>query len=98
MIFPELNLILAIFRSPEFGFLGFTIPTRKQTPFMEGRSMSCGEMGFRLYSFLLKRAPRRTCWNVADLEEVVEKDLWVVIVVDDGDGWRGEVLVDIDLE
>ena len=69
---PLLSRILATFRSPEFGFLGFTIPTRRHTPFISGRSIIAGEVGFRALCSL--RQPRRTWLYVA---------LWVGVLVKD---------------
>jgi hypothetical protein len=37
---PVLNRTLAIFLSPEFGFLGFVVPTFKHTPFSSGLSFN----------------------------------------------------------
>lgn len=47
MTFPVLNLTLAIFLSPELGFLGFVVPTFKHTPLSSGLFFSCGERSFR---------------------------------------------------
>lgn len=49
MTFPLLNLTLAIFLSPEFGFFGFVVPTFKHTPFSSGRPASCGDRSFRAF-------------------------------------------------
>lgn len=68
---PLLNRTLATLRSPELGFLGFTVPTRRQTPFISGRSIIAGDVGFRaLCSF---RHPRSTCMYVALCEGVLAK-------------------------
>ena len=37
MTFPLLKRTLAVLRCPELGFLGFVMPTFKQTPFISGR-------------------------------------------------------------
>lgn len=58
MTLPELNLTLAIFLSPEFGFFGFVIPTFKHTPFISGRLRSAGDVVLRAFRSL--RAPLRT--------------------------------------
>jgi len=55
---PLLNLILAVFRSPEFGFFGFVIPVFKHTPFIWGRLTSAGDR--RLRARCSTRHPRRT--------------------------------------
>lgn len=49
MILPVLNLILAVFRSPELGFLGEVVPTFRQTPFNSGAftSRRAGETALR---------------------------------------------------
>ena len=47
MTFPVLNRTLAIFLSPELGFLGFVVPTFKHTPLSSGRLASCGDRSFR---------------------------------------------------
>lgn len=62
MTLPVLSLTLAIFLSPELGFLGFVVPTFKHTPFSSGLSLSCGDRSFR--AFRWARPPRRTCINV----------------------------------
>lgn len=59
MTFPVLNLTLAILRSPELGFLGFVVPTLRQTPFNSGRFLSCGERSFRA---LWEARPDRRTW------------------------------------
>jgi hypothetical protein len=48
MTLPVDNLTLAVFRSAEFGFLGFVIPTFRHTPFSSGAmtSRSAGLTGF----------------------------------------------------
>jgi hypothetical protein len=45
--FPLLNRTLAIFLSPELGFLGFVVPTFKHTPFISGLFASAGDRSFR---------------------------------------------------
>nr|POE72446.1 hypothetical protein CFP56_12319 [Quercus suber] len=60
---PLLNRILATLRSPELGFFGFVVPTRRQTPFISGLLVKAGDSGLlALCSFL---HPRRTCIYVA---------------------------------
>lgn len=59
---PVLNRTLAIFRSPEFGFLGFVVPTLRHTPLSSGLFFSCGERSFRALCW--PRPPRRTWINV----------------------------------
>jgi hypothetical protein len=46
---PVDNLTLAVFRSAEFGFLGFVMPTFRQTPLRFGAwtALSAGEMVLR---------------------------------------------------
>ena len=60
--FPLLNLTLAIFRSPELGFLGFVVPTFKHTPFISGLFASAGDLSFR--SPCADLPPRSTCISV----------------------------------
>lgn len=60
--FPLLNLTLAIFLSPEFGFLGFVVPTFKHTPFISGLFVSAGERSFR--TLCCDRPFRSTCISV----------------------------------
>lgn len=73
MLFPLLNLILAIFLSPELGFFGFVTPTLTQTPFISGRSFSAGEVVF------VSRVGGRTwflnrrCWLSVTCEEGVDE-------------------------
>jgi hypothetical protein len=62
MTFPVLKRTLAIFLSPELGFLGFVVPTFKQTPFSSGLFFSCGDRSFRAPCDILPC--RRTCINV----------------------------------
>jgi hypothetical protein len=62
MTFPVLNRTLAIFLSPELGFLGFVVPTFKHTPFSSGLFFSCGDRSFRAPCDILPW--RRTCINV----------------------------------
>lgn len=62
MTFPVLNRTLAIFLSPELGFLGFVVPTFRHTPFSSGRFFSCGDRSFRAPCDILPC--RRTCINV----------------------------------
>lgn len=45
--FPVLNRTLAIFLSPELGFLGFVVPTFKHTPLSSGRFANWGDRSFR---------------------------------------------------
>ena len=51
--FPLLNLTLAIFLSPELGFLGFVVPTLMQTPFISGRLINAGDRLFRSFCMCL---------------------------------------------
>jgi hypothetical protein len=60
--FPVLNRTLAIFRSPELGFLGFVVPTFRHTPFSSGLFFNCGDRSFRAPCDI--RPWRRTCINV----------------------------------
>jgi hypothetical protein len=50
---PVLNLTLAIFLSPELGFLGFVVPTFRHTPFNSGLSLNCGDRSFRDFCAIL---------------------------------------------
>jgi hypothetical protein len=61
--FPLLNLILAVFLSPEFGFFGFVIPVFKQTPFICARPTSAGDRERRAACEV--RQPLRTWLYVA---------------------------------
>lgn len=63
MTFPELKRTLAVFRSPEFGFFGFVMPTFRQTPFISGRLCNCGDVSLRARCAF--RQPRRTWLYVA---------------------------------
>jgi len=67
---PLLNLTLAVFLSPEFGFFGFVNPTRRQTPFMAGLFTNCGDVFFR--AFWPTRHPPSTWLNVASCDGVEE--------------------------
>ena len=58
MMFPLLNLTLATLSSPELGFFGFTVVTRKHTPFNSGLFASAGEVALR--AFCPTRQPRIT--------------------------------------
>ena len=62
MTFPVLNLTLAIFLSPELGFLGFVVPTFKHTPLSSGLFFNCGDLNFRAPCDI--RPWRRTWINV----------------------------------
>jgi hypothetical protein len=53
MTFPVLNLTLAIFLSPELGFLGLVVPTFRHTPFSSGLFLSCGDRSFRAFCAIL---------------------------------------------
>lgn len=57
--FPVLKRTLAIFLSPELGFLGFVVPTFRQTPFSSGLLASCGDRSFRALCCIL---PCRRTW------------------------------------
>lgn len=65
---PLLNLHLAIFLSPELGFLGFVMPTRRHTPFIAGLCTSCGETFLR--AFWPTRHPLSTWLKVASCDGV----------------------------
>lgn len=45
--FPLLSRTLQVLRSPELGFLGFVVPTRRQTPAISGRMVRAGEVFLR---------------------------------------------------
>jgi hypothetical protein len=62
MTLPVLSLTLAIFLSPEFGFLGLVVPTLRHTPLSSGRSFNCGDLSFRAFCAILPW--RNTCINV----------------------------------
>jgi hypothetical protein len=83
-IFPLLNLTLAVFRCPEFGFFGFVTPTFRHTPFIAGRPTSAGdeERGSRF-----GRRPFLHNWfRVTGRAGVVEKkEMKMVLVLV---GWR----------
>lgn len=49
MTVPLLSRTLATLRSPELGFLGFVVPTRRHTPFISGRFFIAGD--FALLAF-----------------------------------------------
>ena len=73
MTVPLLNLTLATFLSPELGFFGFVVPTRRHTPFISGLSVlaSAGDVGF--LARCPTRHPRRTWLYVACDGVVLEK-------------------------
>ena len=71
--FPLLRRTLAVFRCPEFGFLGFVIPTFRQIPFRNGRPTVAGERGRRAGFGVRPRV--RTWFRVADCNFVVENVL-----------------------
>ena len=81
---PLLNLTLAVLRSPEFGFFGFVVPTRRQTPFSSGVFTKAGEVALR--AFCPVRHPRRTWLYVACVLGVLEKDRRVDATVKTGLG------------
>ena len=90
MTFPVLKRTLAIFLSPELGFLGFVVPTFKHTPFSSGLLASCGDRSFRALCCIL---PWRKTWiNVHLLardagvgpRERPAKALWRGVAVIDG--------------
>lgn len=62
MTLPVLSLTLAIFLSPEFGFLGLVVPTLRHTPLSSGRSFNCGERSLRAFCAILPC--RSTCISV----------------------------------
>lgn len=72
MTLPLLNRTLATFLSPELGFFGFVVPTRRQTPFISGLLTNAGDVGFR--ARCSTRHPRRTWLYVAWRDEALEKD------------------------
>jgi hypothetical protein len=72
MILPLLSLTLAVFRCPELGFLGFVMPTLRQTPFISGRPTIAGLRERRFFWGL--RHPLRTWLRVVAQGEVVVKD------------------------
>ena len=49
MTVPLLNRTLATFLSPELGFFGFVVPTRKHTPFISGLLIKAGDTGLRAF-------------------------------------------------
>jgi hypothetical protein len=59
MTLPVLSLTLAIFLSPELGFLGLVVPTLRHTPFSSGRLASWGDRSFRAFWAIL---PCRRTW------------------------------------
>lgn len=59
MTLPVLSLTLAIFLSPELGFLGLVVPTLRHTPFSSGLSFNCGDLSFRAFCAIL---PCRKTW------------------------------------
>jgi hypothetical protein len=69
--FPLLNLTLAIFLSPELGFLGFVVPTFRQTPFISGRFANAGDRSFRGG---LRFRPLRTTWIKVHLGRCAETE------------------------
>lgn len=90
MTFPVLNRTLAIFLSPELGFLGLVVPTFKQTPLSSGLLASCGDRSFRALCAIL---PCRSTWiNVHLLareagvgpRERPAKALWSGVAMADG--------------
>jgi hypothetical protein len=72
MTLPLLKRTLATFLSPELGFLGFVVPTRRHTPFISGLLTSAGDVGFR--ARCSTRHPRRTWLYVAWSDGALEKD------------------------
>jgi hypothetical protein len=81
---PLLNLTLAIFLSPELGFLGFVMPTRRHTPFIAGLCTSCGDTFLR--AFCPTRQPFRTWLNVALGDGVAMKVLRCATPLNCADG------------
>jgi hypothetical protein len=69
---PLLNRTLATFLSPELGFFGFVVPTRRHTPFISGLFTNAGDVGFRARCSTLH--PRRTWLYVAWRDGALEKD------------------------
>ena len=75
MTLPLLNRTLAILRSPEFGFLGFVIPTRTHTPLSCGLSTMAGDVTLR--ALCATRQPLSTWLSVVLTRAVLEKVRWV---------------------
>lgn len=75
---PELNRTLAVFRCPEFGFLGFVMPTFRHTPFRAGRPTVAGDRGRR--AFCVERPLVRTWLRVALCEGVEENERLELVV------------------
>lgn len=74
---PVLSFTLAILRSPLFGFLGFVVPTRRQTPFRWGRLARAGDSACRARA--LVRGWRRTCIKVVERGVVEESGrVWIL--------------------
>ena len=73
---PLLNRTLAIFLSPELGFFGFVMPTRKHTPFIAGLCTSCGDTFLR--AFWPTRHPLNTWLKVAHCDGVAMNVLRLV--------------------
>lgn len=72
MTLPLLKRTLATFLSPELGFFGFVVPTRRHTPFISGLFTNAGDVGFR--ARCSTRQPRRTWLYVAWRDGAFEKD------------------------
>jgi hypothetical protein len=81
---------LAVLRWPELGFLGFVMPTFRQTPFISGRPRTAGETGRR--AFLAVRGEARTWLSVLRTRGVVLKRRVVlgrsVVDVAGDNGWE----------
>lgn len=94
MIRPDDKRTFAVLRCPEFGFLGFVMPTFRHTPFRAGRPTVAGERGRRAFWF--DRPCVRTWFSVASLEDVVVNrrvvELWLDTSV------RGRVCGSVDKE
>lgn len=72
MTLPLLNRTRATFLSPELGFFGFVVPTRRHTPFISGLFTNAGDVGFR--ARCSTRHPRRTWLYVAWRDGPLEND------------------------
>jgi hypothetical protein len=71
MTMPLLNRTLATFLSPELGFFGFVVPTRRHTPFISGLSLRAGDVAFRAFCPVLH--PLSTWLYVARNVVLLEK-------------------------
>lgn len=88
MTLPLDNRTLAVFRWPEFGFLGLVMPTFRQTPFRDGRPTVAGDRGRRAFWVLRPRV--RTWFRVAARLGVVVKRRVGVVGGRRGVGAKGD--------